>query len=86
MSPDQRLIESLADEIFDYLTQNPRAADGIDGIAQWWLNSERRGGTLERVQAALDVLEQRGVVRRSVLTDGHVIYALAPASPPTGET
>ncbi len=79
MSSDERLIDSLAEEIADYLAQNPQAADGIEGIMRWWLWRERRGKTLEGVQAALDSLEKKGVVRRSVLQDGHVIYGRVPA-------
>jgi hypothetical protein len=75
MSTDEPLIEILAREIEDYVTCNTHAADGIEGIMRWWLGNERRGKTVELVQAALDALERKGVVRRSVLQDGHVIYA-----------
>ncbi|MGO9991369.1 MAG: hypothetical protein ACLPTF_02505 [Steroidobacteraceae bacterium] len=81
MSTDEHLIESLAQDIADYLAHNTQAADGVEGIMRWWLRDERRGKTLERVQAALELLETQGVVRRSVLKDGHVIYGRMPNAP-----
>jgi hypothetical protein len=80
MSDDQ-LIESLAQDIADYLARNTQAADDIEGIMQWWLHDERPGKTVERVRCSLELLESRGVVRRSVLKDGHVIYGRMPAPP-----
>jgi hypothetical protein len=77
MSADDRLIENLAREIADYLDRNSQAADDVEGIMHWWLRDQREGKTLERVQVALDLLESRGVVARSVLKDGHVIYGRA---------
>jgi hypothetical protein len=74
MATHEPLIEILAREIEDYVTCNTHAADGIEGIMRWWLRDERRGKTVELVQAALDALERKGVVRRTVLQDGHVIY------------
>jgi coproporphyrinogen III oxidase len=78
MRSDAQLIESLAQQIAEYLERNTQAADGAEGIARWWLRDPQEGKTLERVQAALDLLETRGVVVSNVLKDGHVIYRLAP--------
>lgn len=77
----QQEIESLAEEIAEYLAQHPNAADAIDGIMQWWLADPRVGKTRDRVQAALDLLERRGVVTSSVHKDGHVVYAARPSDP-----
>jgi hypothetical protein len=77
MSTDDRLIESLAQKIAEYLDRNSQAADGVEGIMRWWLRDQQEGKTFERVQVALDLLERRGVVVRSVLKDGHVIYGRA---------
>jgi hypothetical protein len=81
---EQREIESLAEEIAEYIAQHPNAADAIDGIMQWWLPDQRPGKTRERVQAALELLERRGMVASSVHKDGHVIYAARPPDPPSG--
>jgi len=79
MSVNDELIESLAQQIAAYLGRNAQAADGAEGILRWWLRDPQEGKTLERVQAALELLEARGVVARYVLKDGHVIYRGAPA-------
>lgn len=60
-----------------YLRSNPRAADTVEGIAQWWL---RRGATTPArtsVQAALELLVARGSVVCHVKTDGAAIYRAA---------
>jgi hypothetical protein len=77
----QQEIEGLAEEIAEYLAQHPNAADAIDGIMQWWLADPRVEKTRDRVQAALDLLERRGVVTSSVHKDGHVVYAARPPDP-----
>jgi hypothetical protein len=78
---DDPLIESLAQDIEGYLARNTQAADDIEGIMRWWLRDERPGKTVERVRSSLELLENRGVVRRMVLKDGHVIYGRLPALP-----
>jgi hypothetical protein len=78
MSIDDRLIESLAQQIAEYLDRNTQAADGVEGILRWWLRDRQEGKTLESVQAALELLEAQGVVARCVLKDGHVIFRRAP--------
>jgi hypothetical protein len=80
---EQQEIESLAEEIAEYVAQHPNAADAIDGIIQWWLPDQRLEKTRERVQAALDLLEREGVVASSIHKDGHVIYAACPTDPPS---
>jgi hypothetical protein len=77
----QQEIERLADEIAEYLAQHPSAADAIDGIMQWWLADRRAGTTRDQAQAALDLLERKGIVTASAHKDGHVIYAARPPDP-----
>jgi hypothetical protein len=79
MATEQQEIESLAEEIAQYVAQHPNAADALDGITKWWLPGRRQGKTRQRVQAALELLESKGVVVSSVHRDGHVIYAARPA-------
>jgi hypothetical protein len=81
MSSDEHLIEALAQDITEYLERNAQAADDISGISRWWLRDGRPGKTLERVRASLELLESRGVIRRTVLKDGHVIYDRLPVRP-----
>jgi hypothetical protein len=79
---EQQEIENLAERIAEYIAQHASAADAIDGIMQWWLPDKRLVKTRERVEAALELLETRGVVVSSVHRDGHVIYAARPPDPP----
>jgi hypothetical protein len=79
MSTENELIECLANKIGEYLGQNPEAADGIEGILQWWLSHNQPGKTRERVRAALDRMEKQRVVTRTVLRDGTEVFAKAPA-------
>jgi hypothetical protein len=75
MSSESELIECLAQKIGDYLGQNPEAADGIEGIMQWWLTDNQPGKTRLRVRAALDRLEKAQLVSRTVLQDGTEVFA-----------
>ena len=77
MPTDTQAIDRLAREIADYLSQNTQAADDVRGIMRWWLRYEGGGKTCENVQAALELLEEQGLVMRSALRDGHVIYGRA---------
>jgi hypothetical protein len=79
MSTENELIEFLVNEIGSYLGQNPGAADGIEGIMQWWLLPSLPGNTRERVRSALERLENRNVVMRSVQRDGTEVFFKKPA-------
>lgn len=68
-------VRSIAQEIERYLQQHPNAADSADGIHRWWLVAPFSEGPLETVQAALDLLETRGIVGKTVLDSGRVIYS-----------
>ncbi len=65
-----------ADAIADYLAQHPLAADGLDGIARWWLDADR--SALPRVQLALDRLEREQIVIRRTGLDGREHYGIGP--------
>jgi hypothetical protein len=83
MAIEQQEIESLAEQIAEYIAQHANAADAIEGIMQWWLRDRKLRKTRERVQAALELLEAKGVVVSSVHKDGHVIYAARPPDLPS---
>ena len=65
---------SIAEQIERYLRLHPQAADSADGIHRWWLAPPFSEESPETVQAALDLLESRGVVNKTVLDGGRVIY------------
>lgn len=70
-------VRAIARAIQRYLEQHPNAADSADGIHRWWLVAPFSEGPLESVEAALDLLEEQGVVGRTVLDSGRVIYSAA---------
>lgn len=60
----------LQRRIVAYLATHPDALDTLDGIARWWVESDRYA-----VAPALTGLERRGVVQRREL-GGAIYYAL----------
>lgn len=64
----------VVDAILRYLASHPDAADTSEGIAKWWLPSER-GVDTEAVLSALARLEAQGLVHRRINADQHVLYS-----------
>jgi Fe2+ or Zn2+ uptake regulation protein len=58
-----------------YWRRNPQACDTPEGIAQWWL-PEGHGATPSQVRAALETLEEDGLVEKVVGGDGRIHYRL----------
>ena len=54
-------------QILSYLMKNPGAKDTLEGIASWWLLSERIDDALDEVSATLQYLVAEGflVVKQS---------------------
>lgn len=77
MRTDDATVIALADAIERYLEAHPRAADSPEGIQSWWLASPLDREPLTAVVAALQELERRGVVERTVLDRGRVIFRKA---------
>jgi Fe2+ or Zn2+ uptake regulation protein len=77
MSTDAGFWPALTEEILDYLSEHPDAADTPAGIALWWLQRRRYEESLTRVQRALNQLERQGSLAKSVLADGSVLYSAA---------
>ncbi len=67
-------IVSTAEAIKRYLITRPNASETVDGVARWWLLKQRFADSLERVQLALDMLEDHGEVIRIVMSDGREFY------------
>ena len=66
--------EEVADLVARYLVAHPHASDTLDGIARWWLLRQRQNDARELVQAALDLLVERGVVERRTTVDGVTLF------------
>ena len=77
MRGDQR-AEEIAQLVSRYLDEHPNASDTIDGIARWWLDRQRFDDARELVSRALELLEQRGVVKRRTLANGVTLFHSAP--------
>jgi len=69
--------EEVAGVVARYLRAHPEASDTLDGIAPWWLSRPRQDDASELVQAALDLLIERGVVERRTTADGVVLFRSA---------
>ena len=68
-------VELIAAAVEDYLAAHPDGADSADGIAGWWLPALGVVATIEDTEAALELLVQRGLVRRQRSADGREVYA-----------
>jgi hypothetical protein len=69
--------EAIADAVLSYLRENPRAADTLEGISQWWLGRDRPPPARVDVGVALELLVARGRIVQQVKSDGVVIYRAA---------
>jgi Fe2+ or Zn2+ uptake regulation protein len=71
---EESRIAQLKDEILKYLGAHPQAADTVGGIANWWLPRQRYQEKIQKVQQALDDLVERGLVTKTTLADGTILY------------
>jgi hypothetical protein len=74
----QASAETVAGEILRYLRDHPKAADTLDGIANWWLPRQRLTESVSLVRGALTLLEARQEIDRQQMADGQVVYRLRP--------
>jgi len=72
MEPQPQLND-VVDAILRYLARYPDAADTVDGICEWWLPIGWRVET-HCVEAALERLQEQGLVCRRENADRHVVY------------
>jgi hypothetical protein len=61
--------------ILRYLAERPNAGDTVDGVVQWWLPLQRCADAREMVESILEELVAEGLVVRSSLIDGTVMYS-----------
>lgn len=72
---ERETIAIIAQQVRNYLSTHPRAADTLEGISGWWLPQQGSNANPELVQQALDYLVSRKEVVRVRAADGHVLYA-----------
>jgi hypothetical protein len=70
-------LDTLLAEIVRYLRENPRAADTLDGIHDWWLRDARLHCPREVTQQAVDLLVARGLLSRVQLAGSVWVYSVA---------
>jgi hypothetical protein len=68
-------VSVIAGAIRRYAARHPEAADTAAGVQRWWLPTQLHEEPLPLVCAALERLVGEGVMRRTELEDGTVIYA-----------
>ena len=77
-------LMDLAGEILDYLSEHPDAADTPEGIALWWIKRRRYEASVRLVSLALDDLERRGSLDKTILADGTLLYGVSLSPKPPG--
>lgn len=63
-----------AKRIMSYLEQHPHSMDTAEGIMRWWIKDNHYD--LATVNAALDLLEREGKVKRDIRSDGKQYFSL----------
>jgi Fe2+ or Zn2+ uptake regulation protein len=71
-----KMSDVLADEILRYLVEHPEAQDTIEGVVDWWLTERRVRQGIAEVDAALQLLVDKGLVRVVRARDGKKHYSL----------
>lgn len=71
-----RNSRELAKQILSYLQEHPEAADTLEGIAFWWLHSQRIDETVNSIHQALQQLKAEGVVAEQQVPGGKTLYCL----------
>jgi hypothetical protein len=77
MSIDDATVRALSNAIEAYLNAHPQAADSPEGIQVWWLPAPLNQEPLSAIVVALELLERRGIVSKTVLERGRLIYRRA---------
>jgi hypothetical protein len=68
----------ISEEILNYLFKHPDAGDTLEGIAEWWLLSQRINYEVKRVKTAVLKLVRQGWVIEIKGKDSKVRYRLKP--------
>ncbi len=73
MSIEQVKVESIAKDIREYYRSNPNAGDTVEGIASWWIASQRLKSSKILVHRALEFLVKEGELDKKIF-DKQEIY------------
>jgi hypothetical protein len=62
LTDEQQEEAHLISAILGYLAEHPQAGDTADGIAQWWILRQKVRLMVGRVNRALELLAERGIL------------------------
>ena len=62
----QQTIDSVAQEIRDYVAGRDTLAETVEGVANWWLRRQRFEDSLQVVHDALEILVAEGLLSKRV--------------------
>ena len=68
--------DEISEQILKYLQKNPGSGDTLEGIARFWLKFEKIDQSVDDVRDALEMLIEKGVLRRNENSTGKTIYEL----------
>ena len=66
--------KEISRRILDYLNKHPDAGDTLEGITDWWLESERVDQALIEVSEVLEVLLKKGFLKQVKYRNKTVLY------------
>lgn len=69
----------IENAVLSFLDRHPQAADTLEGIVEWWLPQQRYVTAQSRIEAVLQRMVSRGVLRMRRLPDGSAAYARSDA-------
>lgn len=58
----KNIYKELSLKILNYLLENPRAEDTLEGIVQWWILKKKIDQRIEEVEKAIQFLASQGLV------------------------
>lgn len=56
--------EEAAGQILDYLATKPEKEDTLEGIANWWIKSDKGRRSVDELQGSLNLMVARGEIER----------------------
>jgi Mn-dependent DtxR family transcriptional regulator len=60
-----KIENELSKKILEYLDKKPDAGDTLEGITEWWLESERVDQAVDQVAEVLEALIKKGLIIKS---------------------
>lgn len=65
---------NITQHILNYLIENPKACDTLEGIAKWWVMLQQLNDSVDSVHEALERLTDSGQIVKREGPDGRTLY------------